>query len=194
MKYEAENFDRLLGTQGFSDNLLQTHFKLYQGYVANTNKLAESLNAMLQDGKTATPEYSELKRHFGWEFNGMRLHEYYFGNMTKEKSSFESDSPLAEKMKADFGSTDQWLKDFKATGGMRGIGWTILYHDTSKDRLFNTWVTEHDAGHLSGATPLLVLDVFEHAYVFDYGMKRADYMEAFFNAVDWGVVGKRLGK
>ena len=87
MTYTAQNFDNLLGLKGFSDQLLQNHFKLYQGYVTNTNKLLEAFAALEKDGKTASPEYAELKRRFGWEFNGMRLHELYFGNMTKKKTS-----------------------------------------------------------------------------------------------------------
>jgi len=90
-----------------------------------------------------------------------------------------------------FGSYDNWLKDFKATGTMRGIGWTILYRDNETNKLFNVWVNEHDLGHLVGASPLLVLDVFEHAYTLDYGLKRADYIEAFVNAIDWNIVASR---
>jgi len=87
---------------------------------------------------------------------------------------------------------EDWEKDFRATGTMRGIGWTILYWDSEAKRLFNVWVNEHDVGHFAGCTPLLVLDVFEHAYVTDYGLKRADYIEAFMNAVDWNTVQKRF--
>ena len=77
---------------------------------------------------------------------------------------------------------------------MRGIGWAILYEDSATGDLFNIWVNEHDFGHLTGAKPILVLDVFEHAYILDYGLKRADYIEAFFKAIDWGIVLGRFGK
>jgi len=77
---------------------------------------------------------------------------------------------------------------------MRGIGWAILYYDPISKKLFNVWVNEHDAGHLSGAAPLLVLDVFEHAYTLDYGIKKADYVQSFFNAIDWSVVEARFGE
>src|SRR3989338_897534 len=83
MNYEAKNYDHLLGTEGFSDQLLKNHFTLYQGYVTNTNKIAGLLEQFLKEGKETTPEYAELKRRFGWEFNGMRFHQYYFGNMKK---------------------------------------------------------------------------------------------------------------
>lgn len=187
MAYEAKNFESLLGTKGFSDQLLKNHFTLYQGYVTNTNKVADILSAMAKEGKTATPEYAELKRRFGWEFNGMRLHEYYFGNMIKGGKSIEKNTNLYKKIVADFGSYENWEKDFRATGAMRGIGWVILYYDGTEGRLFNTWINEHDGGHLSGAKPLIVMDVFEHAYMTDYGLKKADYIEAFFKAIDWTI-------
>ncbi len=185
MVFEAKNFESLLGTKGLSDQLLKNHFTLYQGYVTNTNKVADTLGAMAKEGKTATPEYAELKRRFGWEWNGMRLHEYYFGNLIKDGKALDKKSNLFRKIVEDFGSYENWEKDFKATGAMRGIGWVILYYDGT--RLFNTWINEHDAGHLSGASPLLVMDVFEHAYMIDYGLKKADYIEAFFRAIDWTI-------
>ncbi len=193
MPYEAKNFDNLLGTPGFSDTLLKNHFTLYQGYVTNTNKLSDVLAAMLKEGKTATPEYAELKRRFGWEFNGMRLHELYFGNMVKSGNPVDKSSALFKKILEDFGSWENWEKDFRSTGAMRGIGWAILYFDKHSNRLFNVWVNEHDFGHLAGCVPLLILDVFEHAYMVDYGLKKADYIEAFFKAIDWEVVAERFG-
>jgi Fe-Mn family superoxide dismutase len=85
-----------------------------------------------------------------------------------------------------------WEKDFRAMGAMRGVGWVILYYDGLSERLFNIWVNEHDGGHLAGAVPLLVIDVFEHAFMLDYGIKRADYIETFFRSIDWVTVEKRL--
>jgi superoxide dismutase, Fe-Mn family len=192
MKYEPKNFDHLLGTGGFSDTLLNNHFTLYKGYVTNTNKLTETLDALLKDGKVGTPEYAELSRRFGWEFNGMRLHEYYFANMSKGGSKLDAKAPLATKIVEEFGSLDNWEKDFRGTGAMRGIGWTILYLDNLGQRLFNVWINEHDSGHLSGCTPLLIMDVFEHAFMIDYQLKRADYIEAFFKAIHWDEVGRRF--
>lgn len=192
MTYEPKNFEHLLGTEGFSNNLLKNHFTLYQGYVTNTNKLIEELAALAREGKTATPQYAELKRRFGWEFNGMRLHEYYFENMVKGGKVLDKGSALLKKIEKDFGSLENWEKDFKATGAMRGIGWAILYYDATVGQLFNIWVGEHDVGHLSGATPLLIMDVFEHAYMLDYGLKKADYIETFFKTIDWSVVNERF--
>ena len=194
MSYSARNFDRLLGTPGFSDALLKNHFTLYQGYVTNTNKISDTLAQMIKDGKTASPEFAELKRRFGWEWNGMRLHEMYFDNMTSGQVELKKDSTLGGKLAADFGSFENWEKDFKATGAMRGIGWAILYFDTVSGKLFNAWINEHDLGHFSGAVPLLIMDVFEHAFMLDYGIKRADYIEAFFKAICWRTVGARYKK
>lgn len=194
MKYEPKNFDHLLGTEGFSDQLLKNHFTLYQGYVNNTNKLLEILSTFLKEGKTATPEYSELKRRFGWEFNGMRLHEFYFRNMKKDGSKLGLNSNLFKKIMEDFGTYENWERDFKAVGAMRGIGWAILYYDPEAKQLLNVWINEHDLGHLSGAVPLLIMDVFEHAFMIDYGLKRADYIEAFFKAIDWKIVSERFDR
>jgi len=188
MNYEIKNFDSLLGTNGFSDTLLKSHFTLYQGYVNNTNKLIGALALM----NKASPEFAELKRRFGWEFNGMRLHELYFGNLKKGGSSLKKDSKLVKKIIEDFGSYENFEKDFKGTGAMRGIGWVILYYDNIAKKLFNVWINEHDAGHLSGEVPLLVMDVFEHAYMVDYGLKKVDYIESFFKAIDWSIVEKRF--
>jgi len=190
--YEVKDFKRLLGTEGFSDNLLNTHFGLYEGYVKNTNALAEQLKNLLEAGKTGPGEYAELKRRFGWEFNGMRLHELYFGNMSKDKKTLADEAKVAGLITAAFGSYEMWKKDFVATGALRGIGWAIMAHDKEADKVFNVWVNEHDVGHLAGAIPLLVMDVFEHAFILDYGMKRADYIASFMAAVDWEEVEKRL--
>jgi len=192
MVYQAKDFSHLLGTKGFSDNLLNNHFKLYQGYVTNTNKLSEMLLGMVKEGKTGIPEYAELKRRFGWEFNGMRLHELYFENMGKEKKTLSENSKLYKKMTEIFGSGDNCRKDFVASGGMRGIGWVILAYDKEGDKLFNVWINEHDVGHLAGAVPLLVMDVFEHAYMPDYGLNRADYINTFVESIDWDVVNRRF--
>ena len=193
--YQPIKYDSLLGTPGFSDQLLQNHFTLYQGYVTNTNKLSDTLKQMVVDGKTGTPEYNELKRRFGWEFDGMRLHEYYFGNMSAQGGSAlgrKTGSQLEKKLSEAFGTYEAWEKDFKATASMRGIGWVVVYWDKEADRIFNVWINEHDVGHFAGCVPVLVLDVFEHAFMLDYGTKRTDYIEAFFKAIDWSVVEKRL--
>lgn len=190
--YTPKDYTHLLGLAGLSDALLKNHFTLYEGYVTNTNKVADRLAALAETGETGTPEYSELKRRYGWEWNGMRLHEFYFSNLTKETSLLEEHTPLAKQIASDFGSVAAWEKDFRATGSMRGIGWVILAFDKESGRLSNAWINEHDLGHLAGTVPLLVMDVFEHAFMLDYGTKRADYIDVFFRSIDWMVAEKRF--
>jgi superoxide dismutase, Fe-Mn family len=191
MAYTAKDYTNLIGMEGFSETLLKNHFTLYQGYVTNTNKVLDSLGQMLKDDKAGTPEFGELKRRLGWEFNGMRLHEYYFENLGG-KAPLEKASPLSKKLVEDFGSYDAWEKDFKATGAMRGIGWVALYQDNATGRLINFWINEHDVAHPAGCKLLLIMDVFEHAFMIDYGLKRADYIASFFKNINWSAVEGRL--
>ncbi len=191
MAYIAKDYANLIGMEGFSETLLKNHLTLYQGYVTNTNKLTDLLTAMLKEDKVGTPEYSELKRRMGFEFNGMRLHEYYFGNLGG-KGVLDKAGKLGRKLAEEFGSYEDWEKDFKGTGEMRGIGWAILYQDRITGKLFNQWINEHETGHPAGCIPILVMDIFEHAFMTDYGLKRADYIEAFFKNINWNVVEGRL--
>ena len=191
MAYNAKDYSSLIGMEGFSDTLLGNHFTLYQGYVTNTNKLLDILATMLKDDKAGTLEYAELKRRMGFEFNGMRLHEYYFENLGG-KGALDKSGKLGKKLAEEFGSYEDWEKDFRATAAMRGIGWTILYQDNLTGRLINQWINEHETGHPAGCTPILVLDVFEHAFMIDYGLKRADYIAAFFNNINWSAAEARL--
>ena len=191
MAYNAKDYSSLIGMKGFSETLLNNHFTLYQGYVTNTNKLLDTLATMLRDDKAGTPEYAELKRRMGFEFNGMRLHEYYFENLGG-KGALDKSGKLGKKLAEEFGSYEDWGKDFRATAAMRGIGWTILYQDNLTGRLINQWINEHETGHPAGCTPILVLDVFEHAFMIDYGLKRADYIAAFFNNINWSAAEARL--
>jgi Fe-Mn family superoxide dismutase len=191
MAYAPKDYTKLIGMAGFSETLLKNHFTLYQGYVTNTNKVLDTLDQMAKDGKTATPEFAELKRRLGWEFNGMRLHEYYFENLGGT-AALNKDGKLGKKIAESFGSYEAWEKDFRATGAMRGIGWVALYQDPVSGRLINFWINEHDVSHPAGCTLLLIMDVFEHAFMIDYGLKRADYIEAFFKNINWSAAEARI--
>jgi len=191
MPYAAKDYTKLVGMEGFSDTLLKNHFTLYQGYVTNTNKVLDTLDQMAKDGKSAAPEFAELKRRLGWEFNGMRLLELYFENLGG-KSGIDKTGKTAKRIVESFGSQEVWEKDFRATGAMRGIGWTILYQDSTSGQLINFWINEHDVSHPAGCAPLLIMDVFEHAFMLDYGLKRADYIEAFFKNINWAAVDSRI--
>jgi len=191
--YTAKKFD-LAGLQGISDNTLQVHFGLYEGYVKNTNLLNEQIHEIVAAGKAAgaDPHFAELTRRLGFEYNGMRLHEYYFGNMTKAAGGSPS-SALSEALGSSFGDFESWKKDFMATGGMRGVGWAIAYQDPWTGRISNHWVTLHEDGNVAGFAPILVMDAWEHAFLLDYKpSERSKYIEAFFANIDWTAVESRL--
>jgi Fe-Mn family superoxide dismutase len=189
--YTVKNFSHLLGLEGIGETTLKNHFKLYEGYVNNTNQLIEKLQSMTPEGKPSL-EYAELKRRFGFEFSGMRLHEYYFGNLIKGGKALAKDCPLGRKIDEQYGSLENWQKHFLATGLMRGIGWAILYYDANNDDLLNIWVDEHQVNNLPGCTPVLVMDVWEHAYMTDYQLDRAGYIDAFMKNLNWEEVSWRF--
>ena len=124
----------------------------------------------------------------------MILHEYYFSNLRRgAEPSPARGSGLAQAVAESFGSLETWKADFQAIGGMRGIGWAILFQDPVTGRLTNQWITLHQDGIPAGFKPLLVMDVWEHAYMRDYkATEKAKYIEAFFRNVDWQVVERRL--
>lgn len=194
MPYEARKFD-LKGLAGISDQTLQMHFKLYEGYVKGTNALSQKIDAFLVDGKVDAeemPAYSELTRRLGFEYNGMVLHEYYFENLTSGSERPEGPFPAAAEKS--FGSFDVWKTDFASIGAMRGVGWAICYQNPANGRLSNHWITLHEHGNVAGFRPILVMDVWEHAYLLDYGTDRAKYLDAFFANVAWQTVDRRLGE
>ncbi len=184
MAYQAMDYHYLLGMPGLSETLLRNHITLYEGYVAHTNQALETLARLVRENKADTLEYQEVKRHLGWEFDGMRLHEFYFANLGGSGDPNEA-GDLKAFISDQFGGFQAWEKDFRATGGVRSVGWAILYQDTLTGRLLNVWINEHDKGHPAGCMPILVMDAWEHAYMLDYGIKRAGYIDAFFHNVNW---------
>jgi superoxide dismutase, Fe-Mn family len=194
--YKAKQFN-LSGLTGISDQTLEMHFKLYEGYVTATNTLTERIAEIIKDGKVdqdETPAYSELTRRLGFEYNGMVLHEYYFGNMKRQAAGDpERGSSFREAAEQTFGSYDIWRADFAGIGKMRGVGWAICFEDPLTGRLSNHWVTLHETGNVAGFAPILVMDVWEHAYLLDYKpADRPKYIEAFFANIDWAAVEVRL--
>ena len=194
--YQARQFN-LSGLKGISDQTLEMHFKLYEGYVKETNKLTEKISEFLADGKVdqdEMPAYSELTRRLGFEYNGMVLHEYYFENMKKDGTGDPDRTTSFFKAATEsFGSYDIWKADFVGVGKMRGVGWAICYQNPANGRLSNHWITLHETGNVSGFVPVLVMDVWEHAYLLDYKpADRPKYIEAFFSNIDWAAVERRL--
>jgi superoxide dismutase, Fe-Mn family len=191
--YTPKKWD-LSGLQGISDKTLETHFGLYEGYVKNANLLQERLAEVRAAGKGvgSDPSYSELVRRLGFEYDGMRLHEYYFDNMTKTPTQI-STGKLYNALGEAYGGYDEWKKDFMAVGGMRGVGWALAYLDPTNGQITNTWISDHEIGHYAGFAPILVMDVWEHAFLLDYKpSERGKYIEAFFTHINWDVVEKRL--
>jgi len=194
--YQAKQFS-LSGLNGISDRTLEMHFKLYEGYVKETNRLTEQIAAFLKDGRVdqeEMPAYSELTRRLGFEYNGMVLHEYYFGNLTKGgRGEPARSSPFVIAAELRFGSYETWKADFVGIGKMRGVGWAICYQDPLAGRLSNHWITLHEIGNIAGFKPVLVMDVWEHAFLLDYKpAERSQYIEAFFSNIDWDAVKQRL--
>jgi Fe-Mn family superoxide dismutase len=174
------------------------HFKLYEGYVKETNNLSTRIAEFIQDAKVdqeEMPAYSELTRRLGFEYNGMVLHEYYFENLQKGGGTGDPDatSKFSKAAESSFGSYDIWKADFVGIGKMRGVGWAICYENPANGRLSNHWITLHETGNVAGFRPILVMDVWEHAFLLDYmPAERPKYIEAFFSNIDWNAVGKRL--
>lgn len=190
--YKQKDFSHLKGLAGISDKEVQVHLGLYGGYVANTNKLNELLAEMTRKGESGTPKWAELNRRAGWEYNGMRLHEFYFGNLYP-KGKGQPGAKLTAGLEKTFGSFEAWKQDFFACATMRGIGWVILYYDPQAGTYSNHWITEHDIGHPAGFKPVLVLDMWEHAFMVDYvPADKKKYIDAFFGNVDWDEVESRL--
>jgi superoxide dismutase, Fe-Mn family len=194
--YKPRQFD-LSGLNGISDKTLELHFKLYEGYVKETNNLSERIAKFLEDGKVdqdEMPAYSELTRRLGFEYNGMVLHEYYFGNMRRHGAGDPAkESNFIKAATESFGSYDIWKADFVGIGKMRGVGWAMCYQNPANNRLSNHWITLHETGNVSGFTPVLVMDVWEHAFLLDYApAERPKYIEAFFSNIDWDAVEGRL--
>jgi Fe-Mn family superoxide dismutase len=194
--YKPQSFN-LSGLNGISDKTLEMHFKLYEGYVSNTNLLTERIAALLSDGRVdqeEMPAYSELTRRLGFEYNGMVLHEYYFGNMKKEGGGDAArGSEFRAAVERSFPSYEIWKADFSSVGKMRGVGWAICYLNPAAGLISNHWIELHETGNVAGFVPLLVMDVWEHAFLLDY--KPADrprYIEAFLSNVDWDAVERRL--
>ena len=194
--YQAKQFN-LSGLNGISDRTLEMHFKLYEGYVKETNNLSNRISEFLKDGKVdqeEVPAYSELTRRLGFEYNGMVLHEYYFGNMKRQgPGNPEKNSAFFRAAEAGFGSYDIWKADFVGIGKMRGVGWAICYENPENGRLSNHWITLHETGNVAGFNPVLVMDVWEHAFLLDYKpAERPKYIEAFFSNIASNVCDERL--
>jgi len=191
--YSAKKWE-LAGLKGISDATLEMHFGLYEGYVKNTNLLLEQTAELRKngEGQGTNPKFAEMVRRFGWEFSGMRLHELYFDNMTKNPTELTS-GKLYNLLGESFGDLETWRKDFFAVGGMRGVGWAIAYYDTVSQHITNHWIELHQDGNVPTLVPVVVMDCWEHAFIKDYKpSERGKYIEAFYSNIDWHACEARL--
>jgi Fe-Mn family superoxide dismutase len=189
--YTAKTF-ALGALEGLSETQIAEHLKLYAGYVKNTNALMEKVAAHKQNSEAMAIELSELTRRFGFEFNGMRLHEYYFAQFEKSEGSADK---LKMALEAQYGSFDAWKSEVSAMAVMRGIGWVLTVVDETNGNLLNVWVSDHELGQLGGQKIVFALVVWEHAYTVDYKpTERAKYVEAFWKNLNWQKVEERFGE
>jgi len=180
---------------GISEDQIALHWALYEGYVNNVNRLNTEIKSLL-DSSTASgnPIFAELHRRRGWEYNGMRLHELYFEAM--RPTSNAPSAPLIDSINVSFGSLEDWQIEFTAIGRMRGVGWAILYQDPVSNALTNHWVDMHETGHPAGFRPILIMDLWEHAFSVDWTTNpagRGQYIEAYLKNIDWATAVSRLG-
>jgi len=192
MTYTVREELKPSGLNGITDDQINDHWNLYAAYVAQSNALKGQLADMRKDGKGTSPEYMDRRRRFGFEFNGMTLHEYYFGNL-KADVALDEDSAFAEAITAQFGSLESWMEDFMNTGKSRGIGWAICAMDPLTGDVNNHFVQLHEDGNIAGYHPLVVMDVWEHAYMVDHKAGgRPDYISAVMANLDWDKVNDRF--
>lgn len=174
---------------GISKNTIEEHLKLYKGYVTNSNTIFNKLSEMRGEPEKNAYALAELQRRFGFEFGGMRNHEYYFESLSGGKKEINKDGELYKKIIEDCGSYETFLEHFKFVAMTRGIGWAMLYFDKINNKLITTWVDEQHIGHLAGLPLILALDMWEHSYYLDYiPAEKKNYVEAFFNNLNWGVI------
>jgi Fe-Mn family superoxide dismutase len=171
---------------GISRETIEAHYKLYQGYVNKRNEILGKLGGV--DVSGANQVYSEvraLKVDLSFAIGGIKNHEIYFEHLGGDGG--KAHGLIADLIARDFGSFDDWRADLKATG-MAARGWAWTAYDWDEGRLFNYIGDTQNTYPIWNATPLVALDVYEHAYFLDYQTDRASYIEAFFNNLDWDVV------
>ena len=194
MTYTAKTFT-LPALPGISEKQLSVHLALYEGYVKHVNLIAVKLGAVRAGSLELDPYIvAELRRRFAFEFDGMRMHEYYFEQLESGAGAQDGESSLAKAAAEKYGSYDGLVTHIKEVAGTRGIGWVVVYADPhAEDALHTVFVGDHELGQLSGLPILLALDLWEHAYMVDYvPSEKKNYVDAFFANLNWAVVEKRF--
>jgi Fe-Mn family superoxide dismutase len=192
-KFEEVKFN-IGELKGISAKNVEEHLKLYAGYVKNTNLIAEKIEEYKIDIEKNTYVIGELQRRFGFEFNGMRNHEYYFKSLEGEAKELPINSQLKIAIEKNQ-PFDAWLASFKTLAMTRGVGWAVLYWDKKSEQLIPAWIDEHHLGQLNGLSWILGIDMWEHAFVYDYPTsEKKKYVEAFFENLNWEVIEENFTK
>ncbi len=181
---------------GLSARVVEWHYqKHHAGYVKALNEIEQELAAMASaDARANYSPYSELKRREAFNASGMVLHDLYWQQLTPGGAPLTASMAVCQQLLRDFGSLERWRRDFVATAETPSTGWAILALAPYDRRLHNYACSLHDLGGVWGAVPLLALDVWEHAYYFDYGPDRASYIESFLRLVNWPLVSERFSR
>lgn len=191
MKYEAQTF-AIPEIEGISKATMTNHLGLYQGYVKHVNLIQEKITEMSSDVVANAYTIGEMQRRLGFEFCGMRNHEYYFGQLEGGAKALP-EGTLKSKIEVQWGSFETWLDSFTQIAKARGVGWAMLYYDAKTDQLVQTWVDEQHIGQLVGVDIILALDMWEHSYLMDYASAdKGKYVDAFFKNLNWEVVASRM--
>lgn len=193
MTYTAKTFN-LPALPGISEKQLQVHLALYEGYVKHVNLIAEKIAALkAADAEGNAYVINELRRRFGFEFDGMRMHEYYFEQLMGAASANPA-SALAQAAATKYGSGDAFIAHIKEVAGSRGVGWVVVYADPRAGGLLHTvFVSDHELGQLAGLPIVLALDLWEHAFMVDYvPADKKSYVEAFLANLNWSVIEARF--
>ena len=191
MHYEAKQFN-IPELNGISQETIDLHLGLYQGYVKHVNLINDKIKAFSNDMENNAYAIAEMQRRLGFEFGGMRNHEYYFSQFEGGVESLK-DGKLKEMMEVQWGSVENWYKEFVNIAMTRGVGWAMLYIDRTTNQLVQTWVDEQHLGQLADLDIILALDMWEHSYMRDYlPSSKKDYVTAFFNNLNWEVVAGRI--
>ncbi len=178
---------------GISEKNIEEHLKLYEGYVKNANLILNKIKEYSVDSEKNAYVLGELQRRFAFEFDGMRNHEYYFSSLEGVPARLPLANTLTYALEKEWGSMDKFIDTFKAIAMTRGVGWAMLYYDKQTDHLLTQWVDEQHLGQLTGLAPILCLDMWEHAYVYDYPTsEKKKYIDAFFANLDWEVIEKNF--
>lgn len=178
---------------GIGSKNIEEHLKLYKGYVTNANNVVEKISSLSQgffkDGADNSYMIAELFRRFSFEYNGMRNHEIYFSSLSGGAKELNPESDLAKKINETCVSFEIFMMGFKNMALTRGVGWAVLWYDKKDKRLIASWVDEQHLGQLNGCEMILALDMWEHAYVYDYPTsEKKKYIEAFFANLNWQVI------